>query len=100
MKQEDLSFTIKNEQGMEVICDIVSVVPNNENEEEPYVVFTDYMLDENNEFVLQYGKLIKVDGIDVLRTVNDNDVVLYIKSQLTDEIVNYVNTQIQDNLYE
>ena len=100
MKYEDLSFTITNDNGMEVICDIVSVVPNDENKEEPYVVFTDYMLDNNNEFVMQYGKVIEVDGEYVLKRIEDEQVVNKIKEALKDEVVDYVNRQVQENMDE
>lgn len=99
MKYDDLSFTIKNKEGLEVICDIVSVVPN-EDTNEPYVVFTDYMLDENNEFVLQYGKLVKIDDEYVLKVIDDKEVVALIKEKLQDEIVDYVNKQVQENLHD
>ena len=63
MKYEDLSFTLKDDNGEDITCDILSVVPNEANLDEPYVVFTDYMLDEDDEFVLEYGKIVK-DGED------------------------------------
>ncbi len=100
MKYEDLSFTVKNSEGNDVICDIVSVVPNNNNPDEPYVVFTDYMLDENDEFVMQYGKVIEVDGDFVLKTVEDSNVIEMIKEALTDDIVSYVNEQVQENIHD
>ena len=100
MKYEDLSFTIKNDDGEDVICDIISVVPNEDKQDEPYVVFTDYMLDSNDEFVMQYGKVIEVDGEFVLKTINDENVVNKIKEALSDDIVSYVNDQIQENIYE
>lgn len=100
MKYEDLSFTVKNSEGNEVICDIVSVVPNDDNPDEPYVVFTDYMLDDNDEFVMQYGKVIEVDGDFVLKAVEDANVVNKIKESLSDDIVSYVNEQIQENIHE
>lgn len=100
MKYEDLSFTVKNSEGNDVICDIVSVVPNNDNPDEPYVVFTDYMLDENDEFVMQYGKVIEVDGDFVLKTVEDSNVIEMIKEALTDDIVSYVNEQVQENIHD
>ena len=49
MKYEDLSFTLKDDNGEDITCDILSVVPNEANLDEPYVVFTDYMLDEDDE---------------------------------------------------
>ena len=100
MKYEDLSFTIKNDAGEDVICDIISVVPNEDKQDEPYVVFTDYMLDSNDEFVMQYGKVIEVDGEFVLKTINDENVVNKIKEALSDDIVSYVNDQIQENIHE
>ena len=90
MKYEDLSFTIKNKEGLDVICDIVSVVPNDDGDE-PYVVFTDYLMDENDEFIMQYGKLVKVDDDYVLKVVDDEKVIELIKEKLQDEIVDYVN---------
>ena len=100
MKYEDLSFTLTNDEGMEVVCDITSVVPNEENKEEPYVVFTDYRLDENDEFVMQYGKLIEIDGDYVLKRIEDESIVNKIKEALKDEVVEYVNSQVQENLNE
>ena len=100
MKYEDLSFEVVNDDGLEVECDILSIVPNEENKNEPFVVFTDYMLDENDEFVLQFGKVIEEDGKYLLEKVNDKDTVMKIREQLTDDIVSYVNKAVQDNLNE
>ena len=58
IKNKDLSFDIKTQDGEEVTCDILSVVPNEENKNEPYIVFTDYLLDENDEFILHFGKIM------------------------------------------
>ena len=98
MKYEDLSFTVKDDDGEDIICDILSVVPNDDNDEEPYVVFTDYMLDENDEFVLQYGKIVEENGEYTLQKVDDPKVVDLIKDGLKDDIVSYVNKAVQDNI--
>ena len=98
MKYEDLSFTVKDDDGEDIICDILSVVPNEDNDEEPYVVFTDYMLDENDEFVLQYGKIVEENGEYTLQKVDDPKVVDLIKDGLKDDIVSYVNKPVQDNI--
>lgn len=99
MKYEDLSFTV-NKDGVDLTCDVLSVVPNEENENEPYVVFTDYLLDENNEFILQYGKVIEVEGEYVLKNIEDETIIEKIKNALNDDVVNYVNTQIQDSIHD
>ncbi len=98
MKYEDLSFTIKDKDGQDVVCDIVSVVPNEENEDEPYVVFTDYMLDENDEFIMQYGKIVEENGNFALKTIEDQNIIDKIKELLADDVVSYVNNQIEENI--
>lgn len=98
MKYEDLSFTLKDDNGEDITCDILSVVPNEVNLDEPYVVFTDYMLDEDDEFVLEYGKLVK-DGEDFnLVRVSDPKEIDIIKDGLKDDITAYVNKAVQENL--
>lgn len=98
MKYEDLSFTTTNEDGLEVICDILTVVPNPINSEEPYVIYTDYTMDANDEFVKHYGKVIEVEGEYVLKNVTDPIQIEVIKKESQDEIVKYVNDQVQENL--
>ena len=100
MKYEDLSFTVTNDDRIEVECDILSVVPNEDNKEEPYVVFTDYMLDEDDEFSLQFGKIVEENGEYALKSINDPAIIKLIREQLTDDIVSYVNEQVQNNLHE
>ena len=61
MKYEDLSFTTVDENGIEMINDVTTIIPNKNNSSEPYVIFTDYTLDLNDEFVKKYGRLIYSD---------------------------------------
>ena len=98
MKYEDLSFNIINDDGLEVICDITAVIPNIENSEEPYVTYTDYMLDEHDEFVTYYGKIIMENDIPKLERIIDHDLIYKIKRLANDEIVKYVNDQVQENI--
>ena len=98
MKYEDLSFDIINKDGIEVTCDITSVIPNPDNSEEPYVTYTDYMLDENDNFVTYYGQLIEENNEPLLKKIEDEETINKIIELSKDEIVSYVNTQIQENL--
>ena len=100
MKYDDLSFTLKNEEGEELINDILKVVPNEKNSEEPYVVFTDYSLDEKDEFVNKYGRLVKKKDNYYLETKITQEEIEYIKKKAEDEIVKYVNNAIEENLHE
>lgn len=98
MKYEDLSFTIKYDNKEELINDITAVVPNKESAEEPYVTFTDYTMDENDEFNTYYGKLVKNNDEYSLNTSLTQEEIRYIKASLEEEITKYVNDTIQDNL--
>lgn len=98
MKYEDLSFTIKYENGEELINDITGVVPNPSSPEEPYVTYTDYTMDENDEFNTYYGKLVKNNNKYSLNTSLTNEEIRYIKVNLEEEITKYVNDTIQENL--
>lgn len=100
MNYKDLSFEVTNEEGITLQCDVLSVVPNENNQEEPYVVFTDYLLDENDEFILQFGKLVEENGEYQLVKVEEKDEIQKIREKLTDDIVSYVNKELQDNQNE
>ena len=100
IKNKDLSFDIKTQDGEEMTCDILSVVPNEENKNEPYIVFTDYLLDENDDFILHFGKIMERDGEYQLLGIEDIETIQKIKEQLSDEIVSRVNKQFQDFLDE
>ena len=96
MKYEDLSFQTIDENGIEMINDIISVIPNEKNSEEPYVVFTDYTLDENDEFIKNYGKLIKEKDNYYLKTDLEQRELYYIEKQSKEEIIQYVNSAIEE----
>jgi hypothetical protein len=98
MKYEDLSFDIVNDEGLEVTCDITAVIPNPDNSEEPYVTYTDYMLDENDNFKTSYGQIITENNETKLKVIKDTETINKIIELSNDEIVKYVNEQVQDNL--
>ena len=100
MKYEDLSFTTKNESGEELINDIIGVVPNNKNSEEPYVIYTDYQLAADGEFIKNYGRLVKDGDNFGLETNLTKSEIAYIEENMNDEIVKYVNDTIEENLHE
>lgn len=100
MKYEDLSFNIIYENGEELINDITAVVVDEKNEEEPYVTFTDYTLQDDGEFNTYYGKLTKKGDEYTLNRNLTYDEIGYIKRNLNEEITKYVNDTIQDNLSE
>lgn len=98
MKYDDFSFKIKDENGNEFINDIICIVPNVQNNEEPYVIFTDYTLDSNDEFVEKYGRLEKNNEEFYLNTKLNVFEIDYIEKKRKDEIVEYVNDVFMENL--
>ena len=96
----DLSFTSINEQGLEVINDILKIVPNNNSKDEPYIIFTDYRLDDNDEFINQYGRIISNDNSYAIETNLTKEEIEYVNRMLEDEIVQYVNNALEENMYE
>ncbi|MBR3139699.1 MAG: hypothetical protein IKF11_02375 [Methanobrevibacter sp.] len=100
MKYDDLSFTTIDENGIEMINDVTTIVPNQNNSDEPYVIFTDYTLDLNDEFVNKYGKLIQSDGHFYIETNLSDMEIAYIKDMSKDEIVSYVNSVVEESLNE
>ena len=100
MKYEDLSFTEKDEKGIEFINDITHVIPNSNNEEEPYVIYTDYTFDENDDFKKYYGKLVYDNGNYCIDKNLSKMEIAYINNNMEDEIVKYVNEVIGENLSE
>ena len=58
---EDMSFTITNDNGVEVKCDVLSVI--NDDENKIYILYTDYTLNENSEYNVYVSQMIS-DGDD------------------------------------
>ena len=100
MRYEDLSFTTVDENGIEMINDVTTIVPNQNNSDEPYVIFTDYTLDLNDEFVKKYGRLIYNNDNFFIETNLSDMEIEYIKKMSEDEIVKYVNNVVEENLNE
>ena len=68
---DDYSFTIINEQGMEVKCDVISVVSDNETNQ-VYIVYTDYLLTKTNKFRILISELVEENGEYTLKDINDS----------------------------
>ena len=56
------------------------------------------MLDENDNFVTYYGQIIEENGQSKLKRIVDQETINKIIELSKDEVVSYVNEQVQDNL--
>ena len=75
---DEYSFTIINEQGMEVKCDIISII-NDDETNQIYLVYTDYLLTKNNKFRILISELVKENDDYILVDVKDAEKVEEIK---------------------
>ena len=76
---DDYSFTIVNEQGMEVKCDVISVVSDNETNQ-VYIVYTDYLLTKTNKFRILISELSEENGEYILKDISDSNKLEEIKN--------------------
>ena len=76
---DDYSFTIINEQGIEVKCDVISIVSDNETNQ-VYIVYTDYLLTKTNKFRILISELVEIDGEYSLKDINDAHKIEEIKN--------------------
>ena len=66
---EDYSFTIINKEGIEVTCDVVSMITDDSSR--VYLLYTDYLLDDNGNFRLLASELVQNKNDFVLKDIED-----------------------------
>lgn len=77
---EEYSFTTINENGMEVICDTLAVI--NQENDNPIIIYTDYTLDKDKKFNLYVSKVIKNNDNFQLETIDDYQIIPEINQAL------------------
>jgi uncharacterized protein YrzB (UPF0473 family) len=66
---EEYSFTVINKEGMEVTCDVLSMTADKNNK--IYLLYTDYLLDDNGNFRILASELVQKDGDFLLKDIED-----------------------------
>ena len=86
--EEGYSFTIINKEGIEVTCDVISVVTDKDNK--VYLLYTDYLLDENKNFRLLVSELVQNKDSFILEDVEDqeklNELIKSVKKAYIEEV--------------
>ncbi len=95
---DGLSFSFVNEFNENIVCDILKIIPNEIDSNEPYVLFNDNLLDQSGEEVLQYGKVVKENEGFVLKRIEDENLVERIKDLLVEDIYKMANELVESNL--
>lgn len=67
---EEYSFTVINDKGMEVTCDVVSMITDKDSR--IYLLYTDYLLDDKGSFRLLASELVQTKNNDfMLKNIDD-----------------------------
>ena len=82
MLNPEYSFTITNDNGIEVVCDTLAVVQQNE---EPIIIYTDYTLDKDNKFNLYVSKVTLKDDNFILEKINNYENIPEIQKALNNK---------------
>lgn len=71
---EDYSFDIVTDAGEKVTCDTLAIItPEGDNDEDTFIIYTDYTMDEDRNFNVYASKLV-LNGEDfILEEIDDID---------------------------
>ena len=65
---KDISFTIVNDSGLEVKCDALAVV--NDDNNNTYLIYTDYTFNNDDEYKVYVSQMIKEEGFTLKKVEN------------------------------
>ena len=68
---EQFSFTVVNKEGLEVKCDVFSIITDKDNR--IYVLYTDYLLDSQGKFRLLASELVEKKNDYILQDISDKE---------------------------
>lgn len=69
---DDYSFTVINDQGMEVKCDIISLITDDKTNQ-MYIIYTDYVLTQNDKFRILVSEIVNDNGEYRLQDIADEN---------------------------
>lgn len=79
MLDKEYSFTITNDNGIEVVCDTLALV---EQAGEPIIIYTDYTLDDDNKFNLYISKVVEKENNYILEKIDNYENIPEIQKAL------------------
>ena len=66
---EEYSFTVINKEGIEVTCDVISMITDKSSK--IYLLYTDYLLDDSGNFRLLASELVQKKDDFILQDIKD-----------------------------
>ena len=92
---EEYSFTIINKEGVEVTCDVISMVTDKDSR--IYLLYTDYFLDDNGNFRLLASELVQQKEDFILKDIEDKEKLAEIVKSAKQVYVDSTKKSMQEN---
>lgn len=70
---EEINFTITNPDGIEVKCDVLSII--NDDENKTYLLYTDYTFNKDNEYNIYVSQIINNGDDFTLEEIDNLDLI-------------------------
>ena len=67
MNNNEYCFTVINDEGIEVTCDVISMITDKESR--IYLLYTDYLLDDKGNFRLLASELVQEKNDFILKDI-------------------------------
>lgn len=85
---EGLKFQIINENGQKIECELLSLLPNPEDENSPYIAYTDF--DISNGYRILCGQLVENNEGYTINKITDDYIIDELKTKVSDDIVKVI----------
>ena len=95
---DEYSFTIKDDDGNEVRCDVISIIRDDKSGE-VYVLYTDYSMNDKNQFSTYLSLLLEENGHYLLKSVDSKEKYEYLIKNAKDlygKTIEELRQQISD----
>ena len=85
---DNMKFNIIGEDGKEIPCEIISLLPNEEDPTSPYIIYTDFKTDRG--YKLLCGQLIEENDSYTINKIEDDNIIEQLKDTLTDDMLKII----------
>ena len=82
---ENIKFQIIDNKGKKIDCEIISLVPNAEEPNNPYIVYTDFNTDQG--YKLLCGQLIEGKDGYTINKIEEDYIIDMLKDKLCDDLI-------------
>ena len=86
----DKSFQIIDENGNLINCEIICIVPNEEDSTSSYIVYTDFKTE--NGYKLLCGELKETDGSYTINKITDDTIIDLLKEHISEEMAELIDS--------